>query len=53
LGEVIWSIKEEMETSERKILPGMGVKFLTLSTEERIRLSINILKHFKKSSAKK
>jgi uncharacterized protein (TIGR02266 family) len=46
LGEVIWSIREEMETSARKIPPGMGVKFLNLSTEDRIRLSINILKHY-------
>jgi type IV pilus assembly protein PilZ len=46
LGEVIWSIREERVTSERKIPPGMGVKFLTLPTEDRIRLSINILKHY-------
>ena len=46
LGEVIWSIKEEPVTAERKISPGMGVKFLNLSTADRIRISINILKHY-------
>ena len=46
LGEVVWSIREEMEVSAKKIPAGMGVKFLNLSTEGRIRLSINILKHY-------
>lgn len=47
LGEVVWSTRVERVTSERKYPPGMGVKFLNLSNEERIKISINILKGYR------
>ncbi|RLA95404.1 MAG: hypothetical protein DRG25_00295 [Deltaproteobacteria bacterium] len=46
LGEVVWANKEEKVRSERKFPPGMGVRFLNLSTEDKIRLSLNILKYY-------
>ena len=33
IGEVIWSSRKEMATPGRNYPPGMGVKFLNLSTE--------------------
>ena len=47
-GEVIWTNREERMTPEGKLPPGMGVKFLTLSTKDKIRISINILRYYKK-----
>jgi type IV pilus assembly protein PilZ len=46
LGEVVWSNKDKRVTPERTFPPGMGVKFLKLSTENKIRLSLNILKYY-------
>lgn len=46
LGEVVWSNKDKQVTPEKTFPPGMGVKFLKLSTENRIRLSLNILKYY-------
>jgi len=45
LGEVIWSNTQERVTRQKKYPPGMGVRFLKLATEDRIRISINILKN--------
>jgi type IV pilus assembly protein PilZ len=43
LGEVAWSSRQHMVTPERTHPPGMGVKFLHLSIEDRIRIGTNIL----------
>ena len=43
LGEVVWCARKAKVTAERTYPPGMGVKFLNLSTEDRIRISITIL----------
>ena len=40
--EVMWSRKEEEVTPEGTLPPGMGMKFLSLSTEDKQRL-INVL----------
>ena len=45
LGEVIWFIREERVTAKGKFPPGMGVKFLNLSTQDKIRISTNIIKY--------
>ena len=42
VGEVIWSTKEEKVTPDKTFPPGMGVKFLNLSTEE-IKRIISVL----------
>ena len=46
LGEVIWSNSQERVARKRKYPQGMGIRFLKLSTEDRIRMSVNILKHY-------
>jgi uncharacterized protein (TIGR02266 family) len=46
LGEVIWSNTKERVTRKKKYPPGMGVRFLKLATKDRIRISVNILKHY-------
>jgi uncharacterized protein (TIGR02266 family) len=45
LGEVAWSSREERVTPERTHPPGMGVRFLHLSIEDRIRIGTNILEY--------
>jgi len=46
VGEVIWSNRRERVTGKKKYPPGMGVRFLKLSTQDRVRISLNILKHY-------
>jgi hypothetical protein len=42
LGEVIWSSKQGKKTSGKMLPPGMGVKFLNISTEN-IKRIISVL----------
>ena len=37
-GKVIWCIREDLVTPERKIPPGMGIKFLNLSKKDKERI---------------
>lgn len=46
-GVVAWSSKEERVTPERTYPPGMGVRFTKISTEDHIKLGLNILKEYK------
>jgi len=43
LGEVFWCTKQTGVTPEKTYPPGVGIKFLNLCTEDRIRMSITIL----------
>lgn len=45
LGEVAWSSREHVITPEKTHPPGMGVRFLHLSIEDRIRIGTNILEY--------
>ena len=42
LSEVVWCTRERWVAPEKTHPPGMGVKFLNLSTKDKVRMSISI-----------